>query len=64
MATQPTSLGRFGLVVNGIVFIIIGLLIRLFVAPNFVGEWPEVLYMGCFIYGGGSILWAIKDLLW
>jgi len=45
-------------IIGGVVLIIIGIIILMFVNTS-SGEWPTALGWGFLIFGGGSVLFAI-----
>lgn len=59
-ANDDKSMGPVS-IIGEIIVVLLGVWMRS-KAAQFTGDWPMVLSMGCFLFGGGSIVFGIKKL--
>lgn len=55
-------MSALGLIVNGIVVVLLGLILSKYVQPNVSGDWPTVLSYGAHIMGIGSIMMGLSQM--
>lgn len=61
MATNDDKSMGLVSIIGGIIVILVGVWLRS-KAPQFTGDWPMALSMGCFISGIGSIVFGVNKL--